>query len=149
MFGVDSSEFLVVAVLALLFIGPKDLPKVLSAIGKTVAKMRGMAREFQGQGIGKEMRQAVLGFAFDHLGAVWAKSASDDASNSSARSRGRTENATRSASSGAMPGPSSRTSSTTAPAAAARVGPLSRCPARPRARSPSGTSTRRASRRAS
>ena len=35
-----------------------------------------LAREFQGQGIGKEMRQAVLGFAFDHLGAVWAKSGS-------------------------------------------------------------------------
>lgn len=35
-----------------------------------------LARQFQGQGIGKEMRQAVLGFAFDHLGAVWARSGS-------------------------------------------------------------------------
>lgn len=35
-----------------------------------------LARQFQGQGVGKEMRQAVLAFAFDQLGAVWAKSGS-------------------------------------------------------------------------
>ena len=35
-----------------------------------------LAREFQGQGIGKEMRSAVLGFGFDHLGAEWATSGS-------------------------------------------------------------------------
>jgi sec-independent protein translocase protein TatB len=35
-------------VVAIIVIGPKDLPRVLRAFGKTVAKMRGMAREFQG-----------------------------------------------------------------------------------------------------
>jgi sec-independent protein translocase protein TatB len=47
-FGFGYSEMFVVAVVAIIVIGPKDLPKVLRALGKTVAKMRGMAREFQG-----------------------------------------------------------------------------------------------------
>jgi sec-independent protein translocase protein TatB len=47
-FGFGYSEMFVVAVVAIIVIGPKDLPKVLRAFGKTIAKMRGMAREFQG-----------------------------------------------------------------------------------------------------
>ena len=47
-FGVGYTEMFVIAVVAIIVIGPKDLPKVLRALGKTVAKMRGMAREFQG-----------------------------------------------------------------------------------------------------
>lgn len=47
-FGVGYTEMFVVALVAIIVIGPKDLPKVLRALGKTVAKMRGMAREFQG-----------------------------------------------------------------------------------------------------
>jgi sec-independent protein translocase protein TatB len=47
-FGIGGSELLVVAVVALMVIGPKELPKVLRAIGKTLASMRGMASEFQG-----------------------------------------------------------------------------------------------------
>ena len=47
-FGFGYSEMFVVAVVAIIVIGPKDLPRVLRAFGKTVAKMRGMAREFQG-----------------------------------------------------------------------------------------------------
>ena len=43
---------------------------------RTVDTGSWLAREFQGQGIGKEMRSAVLGFAFDHLGAIWATSGS-------------------------------------------------------------------------
>ena len=47
-FGFGYSEMFVVAVVAIIVIGPKDLPKVLRALGNTIAKMRGMAREFQG-----------------------------------------------------------------------------------------------------
>jgi len=47
-FGFGYTEMFVVAVVAIIVIGPKDLPRVLRAFGKTVAKMRGMAREFQG-----------------------------------------------------------------------------------------------------
>lgn len=59
MFGVDSSEFIIVAVLALLFIGPKDLPKVMRTVGYWVGKMRGMARHFT-SGIENIMREAEL-----------------------------------------------------------------------------------------
>ena len=46
MFGVDSTEFAVVAILALIFIGPKDLPKVMRVVGQWVGRVRGMARHF-------------------------------------------------------------------------------------------------------
>ena len=45
--GVDTSELVLVAVLALIFIGPKDLPRVARSVGRWVAKGRAMAREFQ------------------------------------------------------------------------------------------------------
>ena len=59
MFGVDSSEFAVVAILALIFIGPKDLPKVMRTVGYWIGRMRGMARHFT-SGIENMMREAEL-----------------------------------------------------------------------------------------
>lgn len=47
-FGIGYTELLVIAVVAIIVVGPKDLPRVLRAIGRMTAKMRGMAREFQG-----------------------------------------------------------------------------------------------------
>ena len=41
------THILIVLVAALIFIGPKDLPKFLHKIGKFVGKMRGMANEFR------------------------------------------------------------------------------------------------------
>lgn len=59
MFGVDSTELLIVAVLALLFIGPKDLPQVMLKVGRWVGKVRGYARHFT-SGIENVMREAEL-----------------------------------------------------------------------------------------
>ncbi|MFL6742281.1 MAG: Sec-independent protein translocase protein TatB [Sphingomicrobium sp.] len=59
MFGVDSTEFVIVAVLALIFIGPKDLPKVMRTVGYWVGRMRGMARHFT-SGLENMMREAEL-----------------------------------------------------------------------------------------
>jgi sec-independent protein translocase protein TatB len=59
MFGDDTTEFVIVAVLALIFIGPKDLPKVMRTIGYWVGRMRGMARHFT-SGIENMMREAEL-----------------------------------------------------------------------------------------
>jgi len=59
MFGVDSTELLIVAVLALLFIGPKDLPVVMLKVGRWVGKVRGYARHFTA-GIENVMREAEL-----------------------------------------------------------------------------------------
>ena len=59
MFGVDSTELAIVAVIALIFIGPKDLPRVLRALGHWVGRVRGMARHFT-SGIESIMREAEL-----------------------------------------------------------------------------------------
>jgi sec-independent protein translocase protein TatB len=49
MFDIDAGKILVVGVVALLVIGPKDLPRVLRTVGQTVGRMRRMAAEFQNQ----------------------------------------------------------------------------------------------------
>ena len=49
MFDIDSGKLLIVAVLALIVIGPKDLPRVLRQLGQAVGKLRRMSAEFQGQ----------------------------------------------------------------------------------------------------
>jgi sec-independent protein translocase protein TatB len=59
MFGVDSIELVIIAVAALLFIGPKDLPRVMMTIGRFVGKVRGHARHFTA-GIENMMREAEL-----------------------------------------------------------------------------------------
>jgi sec-independent protein translocase protein TatB len=59
MFGVDSTELAVVAILALIFIGPKDLPKVMRTVGYWVGMARGMARHFTA-GIENMVREAEL-----------------------------------------------------------------------------------------
>ena len=59
MFGVDTSELLLIAVVALGFIGPKDLPKALRTVGRWVGKIRGMARHFN-TGIEAMVREAEL-----------------------------------------------------------------------------------------
>ncbi len=47
-FGGRYTEILVLVVVAIIVIGPKDLPVVLRKIGQFMNKMRSMAREFQG-----------------------------------------------------------------------------------------------------
>lgn len=47
MFDIAWSELLIIAVVALVVIGPKDLPRALHTVGKWVAKARSLAREFQ------------------------------------------------------------------------------------------------------
>jgi sec-independent protein translocase protein TatB len=49
MFDLGWTELLVIAVVAILVVGPKDLPQMLRTIGQFAAKMRSMAREFQRQ----------------------------------------------------------------------------------------------------
>jgi sec-independent protein translocase protein TatB len=59
MFGFDSAEIAIIAVLALIFIGPKELPKVMRTVGYWVGRVRGMARHFTA-GIEDMVRQAEL-----------------------------------------------------------------------------------------
>ena len=59
MFGIDSTELIIVAVAALLFIGPKDLPAAMRTVGRWVGKVRGMARHFH-TGVEAMIREAEL-----------------------------------------------------------------------------------------
>jgi sec-independent protein translocase protein TatB len=58
-FGVGYSEMFVLALIAVIVIGPKDLPKVLRTFGRMMTKMRGMSREFQGH-VDNAMKDAGL-----------------------------------------------------------------------------------------
>ena len=59
MFGIDRPELMVIAVVALVVIGPKELPGMLRSWGKWMAQMRGMASEFRGH-VDEMVRQADL-----------------------------------------------------------------------------------------
>lgn len=59
MFDIASTELLLVALVALLVIGPKDLPKVLRVVGKWVGKARGVAAQFR-SGFDEMVRQSEL-----------------------------------------------------------------------------------------
>jgi sec-independent protein translocase protein TatB len=59
MFGIDSSELLLIAVVALVVIGPKELPGLLRTWGRWMAQMRGMAAEFRGH-VDEMVRQSEL-----------------------------------------------------------------------------------------
>ncbi|ERR1700761_5486621 len=47
MFDIAPSEMLVVALVAIIFIGPKDLPRVMRFVGQWIGKGRTMARHFR------------------------------------------------------------------------------------------------------
>jgi sec-independent protein translocase protein TatB len=59
MFGIDSSELLLIAIVALVVIGPKELPGLLRTWGRWMAQMRGMASEFRGH-VDEMVRQSDL-----------------------------------------------------------------------------------------
>jgi sec-independent protein translocase protein TatB len=59
MFDISWSEFAIIAVVALIAIGPKELPGVLRMVGQWMGKARKMAAEFQGQ-FREAMREAEM-----------------------------------------------------------------------------------------
>src|SRR3954451_15614776 len=59
MFDIGWSELVVIAVVALIAIGPKELPGVLRMVGQYMGKIRKMASEFQGQ-FQEAMREAEM-----------------------------------------------------------------------------------------
>ena len=59
MFDIGSGELVVIGVVALVAIGPKELPGVLRTVGQWVARARRMAGEFQAQ-FNEAMREAEM-----------------------------------------------------------------------------------------
>ncbi|HWW64772.1 MAG TPA: Sec-independent protein translocase protein TatB [Sphingomonadaceae bacterium] len=59
MFDVAPTELLLVGLVALLVIGPKDLPRVMRTVGQWVGQMRGMARHFRA-GVDEMIRQSEI-----------------------------------------------------------------------------------------
>lgn len=59
MFDVAPTELMLVAVVALVVIGPKDLPKAMRLVGKWVGRARGIARQFR-SGIDTMIRESEL-----------------------------------------------------------------------------------------
>jgi sec-independent protein translocase protein TatB len=57
--GVGAGELLVIATIALIVVGPKDLPIMLHKLGRFTARMRGMAAEFRAS-FDEMARQAEL-----------------------------------------------------------------------------------------
>src|SRR6185437_3171190 len=89
MFDLDISKMIIVGIVALAVIPPKDLPRVMRTVGQTLGRMRRMATEFQGQfmdamreverevdldGVKKEFQaindQAKIDTSFDPVGMV-------------------------------------------------------------------------------
>ena len=59
MFDVGAPEVLLIAIVALIVVGPKDLPRLLRTVGQWVGKARGAARHFR-IGIDAMIREAEL-----------------------------------------------------------------------------------------
>nr|WP_086643556.1 Sec-independent protein translocase protein TatB [Acetobacter sp. DsW_063] len=66
MFDFAWSEFALIGMVALLVIGPKDMPTAIRAVARMVRKARGLATEFQSH-VDEMVREADLGEVRDHV----------------------------------------------------------------------------------
>ena len=57
MFDIGWSELLLIGVVALIVVGPKDLPRMFRTLGQFTARARHMARDFQ-----RAMEDAIAAF---------------------------------------------------------------------------------------
>jgi len=67
-FGIDSTEFLLIVIVAVVVIGPKDLPRALYKVGQVIGKAKAMSRHFR-SGLDAMIREAEL----EELQKQWAK----------------------------------------------------------------------------
>ena len=59
MFDIGWTELVVIAVVAIVVIGPKDLPRAMRYVGQWTTRLKRMSREFQGQ-FNEALREAEL-----------------------------------------------------------------------------------------
>ena len=68
-FDVGWGELVLIGIVALIVIGPKELPTVLRTVGQWMTKIRRMAAEFQGQ-FQEAMREAEMADLKQHFDAI-------------------------------------------------------------------------------
>jgi sec-independent protein translocase protein TatB len=71
MFDIGWSELLLIGIVALIAIGPKELPTVLRTLGQWMAKLRRMATEFQNQ-FQEALREAEVADLKKHVDDITA-----------------------------------------------------------------------------
>ncbi len=59
MFDIGWTELIIIGIVALIVIGPRELPRTLRTLGQMMTKVRRMAAEFQGQ-FNEAIREAEL-----------------------------------------------------------------------------------------
>jgi len=59
MFGIGWTELLIIAIVAIVVVGPKDLPRLMRTFGHYAGKLRRMGNEFKQQ-VDEAMREAEL-----------------------------------------------------------------------------------------
>ncbi|MBX3516298.1 MAG: Sec-independent protein translocase protein TatB [Rhodospirillales bacterium] len=59
MLGIGWQELFLICIVALVVLGPKDLPTAMRAVARVVVKVRGLSREFQ-SGVADMLREAEL-----------------------------------------------------------------------------------------
>lgn len=67
MFGIDGPELLVIIIVLIVVVGPKDLPGMMRAFGKAMARMRATAQEFRDH-FDEAMREADMEDTFRDVG---------------------------------------------------------------------------------
>ncbi|WP_296713475.1 Sec-independent protein translocase protein TatB [Rhodoblastus sp.] len=78
MFDFDVGKLLLIGVVALIFIPPKDLPNALRQLGRIIGQARRMASDFQGQ-FSEALREAELSQIKDELHNLKQKASVEDA----------------------------------------------------------------------
>lgn len=78
MFDFDVGKLLLIGVVALIFIPPKDLPNALRQLGRLIGQARRMASDFQSQ-FSEAMREAELTEIKDELGNLKRQASVEDA----------------------------------------------------------------------
>ena len=68
MFDIGAAELLVIVVVAILVIGPKDMPKAMRTAGRWIGKLRRMSAHFR-SGLDEMVRQAEI----EEMEEKWAK----------------------------------------------------------------------------
>src|SRR3990172_8500958 len=77
MFDIGWSELLVIAVVAIVVVGPKDLPRLMRSFGHYAGKLRRMAGDFQRQ-FDEAMRESEVGEGRKAIESVRASTPSVD-----------------------------------------------------------------------